>query len=507
VSPAFLAIMQRPRRYGAIPALLCAGLLLVASPGAASEKSKRLYSKGLIDFHAERYAAALTLFDQAVQADPADAHALYYRGVTRGRLGQYDGAAADLQAAIDQDPSMTQARLELGVALVQASEYRAAITPLTEAQREAALAGRASLFLGIAQLRLGRLDSADDNFARAADRDPSVRMPARYYEGVIAYQEGRWSDARGHFTYVRTYAPTSAMGREATEFLVRIEDQGKPGGELYGSVGFQYDSNVVLSTDAIEVSNKADGRAVLSAGGFYAPLRSENAQLGGGYEFFQSLHFDLTDYDLQDHRGNLQWSGMWGQIYGGLQSRYDYYLLKTSSFLQEVNAGPWAGIEEEGVGRTEVLYGTRWRDYKKRAYSPTRDAWNNAAGLRQYLYLGSRFRYLQLGYMFNHESPTHSDGDPFEYDGHEVGSTLIWAFPLWAVDTQLGFGYRRENYDANASDGRDDNQYLISASASRQLTDFLLLTVGYFGDINDSNQSEFTYNRHIGSVAIEARFN
>jgi tetratricopeptide (TPR) repeat protein len=496
------------RRYGAIPVLLCASLLLVAArPGAASQESKRLSSKGLIDFHAERYAAALTLFDQAVQADPTDPHALYYRGVTRGRLGQYDGAAADLQAALDQDPSLTQARLELGVALVQGSEYRAAIPWLTEAQRETALDGRASLFLGIAQLRLGRLDSADDNFARAAARDPAVRMPARYYEGVIAYEDGRWADARGHFTYVRTYAPTSAMGREATEFMKRIEGQAQPRGEVYGSVGFQYDSNVVLSTDAIQISNKADGRAVFSLGGFYSPLQTEEMQLTGGYEFFQSLHFDLTDYDLQDHRGNLQWSGMWGPFYGGLQSRYDYYLLKTSSFLQEVNGGPWAGIEEEDFGRTEVLYGARWRDYKKRAYSPTRDAWNNAAGLRQYFYLGSRFRYLQLGYQFNHESPQHSAGDPFEYDGHEVGSTLAWAFPMWATDAQLGVGYRRENYDASASDGRDDNQYLISASASRQLNEFLMLTVGYLGDINDSNKSDFSYDRHIGSVALEARFN
>jgi tetratricopeptide (TPR) repeat protein len=498
--------MRLPRRYGTIRLLLCASLLLVASPGAASQTSKRLSSKGLIDLHAERYAAALTLFDQAVQADPTDPQALYYRGVTRGRLGQYDGAAADLQAAIERDPSMTQARLELGVALVQGGEYRAAIPWLTAAQSEPALDGRASLFLGIAQVRLGRLDSADVNFARAADRDSGVRMPARYYEGIIAYQEGRWADARGDFTYVRTYAPTSTMGREATEFLARIEGQGQPRGEVYGSVGFQYDSNVVLSTDAIQISNKADGRAVLSLGGYYAPVRTEDAQLTVGYEFFQSLHFDLTDYDLQDHRGNLQWSGTWGQFYGGLQSRYDYYLLKTSSFLQEVNSGPWGGIEEEDFGRTEVLYGARWRDYKKRAYSPTRDTWNNSAGLRQYFYLGSHFRYLQLGYQFNHETPKHSAGDPFEYDGHEAGATLAWAFPMWAVDTQIGFGYRRENYDANASAGRDDNQYLMSASASRQLNEFLMLTVGYVGDINDSNKSEFTYDRYIGSVALEARF-
>ena len=38
------------------------------------------------------------LFEQAVQADPNDAYALYYRGVTHGRLGDYDAAATDLRA-------------------------------------------------------------------------------------------------------------------------------------------------------------------------------------------------------------------------------------------------------------------------------------------------------------------------------------------------------------------------------------------------------------------------
>ena len=60
-------------------AFLSTGLFLslVASGAAlASEQSERLYSRGLVDFHAGRYAEALKLFDQAVQADPNDPYAL-----------------------------------------------------------------------------------------------------------------------------------------------------------------------------------------------------------------------------------------------------------------------------------------------------------------------------------------------------------------------------------------------------------------------------------------------
>ncbi len=87
--------MKRARILLAACALLWAGV-----PARANESSERLYSRGLVEFHAGRYAPALALFDAAVAADPRDAVALYYRGVTRGRSGNYAAAAEDLRAAL-----------------------------------------------------------------------------------------------------------------------------------------------------------------------------------------------------------------------------------------------------------------------------------------------------------------------------------------------------------------------------------------------------------------------
>src|SRR5437879_10584862 len=109
-------------------AQLCAiSVLLMAQVALGSEQSERLYSRGLVDFHAEHYAEALKLFEQAVQADSNDPYALYYRGVTHGRLGDYTAAATDLRAALATKPDLDQGALELGATLVQTGNSREAL--------------------------------------------------------------------------------------------------------------------------------------------------------------------------------------------------------------------------------------------------------------------------------------------------------------------------------------------------------------------------------------------
>jgi tetratricopeptide (TPR) repeat protein len=488
------------------------GWVLTGMAAFASEQSQRLYARGLVEFHAKRYTAALDLFERAVSADPNDPYALYYRGVTRGRLGNYEGAVADLRTVIAKKAALRQAPLELGVALVQTGKYAEAIPWLEQAQHLPNLEARASLFLGIAQLRLERLDAAQQSFARADARDPSLHVAARYYEGVTAYRAGKWSAAEEHFSYVVASSPDSVMGREAGAFLtdIRRGQGGHTDYQVYGALGFQYDSNVVLApaNEAVKtqpaISKQADGRVTIQAGGAYVPWRSEHAQLSIGYDFFQSLHFELANFNLQDHRpsAQVQYDAGFAQL--GLLGRYDYYFLETDSFLQEAVGLPWVTIPEGGFGSTELFYRMRRRDFLKLPYNGLLDAFNHSVGVAQLFYLGPSVRYLAAGYRFDHEDPVNAKGDSFGYDGNEVNVGIGWAFPA-AVNAEAGYAYRHEAYAA-ASNGRQDDVHQIVCAASKRLTDHLMLTAGYFATINNSNQAEFAYNRHIGSLTLEVRF-
>ena len=479
----------------------------------ASEQSTRLSSRGLVEFHAGHYNEASALFDQAVAADTTDAYARYYRAVTRGRLQDLEGAITDLRAALAAKPDFDQAALELGGALVQTGAYAEAIPWLQQAQRAPESDAQASLFLGLAQLRLGKLAEAGENFQRA-EKDPQQSIAARYFEGVIAYREGDQREAERLFAEVVRASPDSEMKREAGLFLQRLRGTAGRAYHVYGALGFQYDSNVVLapSDDVIKqaagISGQSDGRVTLAAGGTYALWQQDRTELSVGYDFFQSLHFQLTDFNLQDDGPSVQLVTGVGPFQFGVLGRYDYYLLSTDSFLQEGTALPWITVLNER-GRTEVLYRMRRRDFIKHDFW-IRDAFNHSAGVRQYFYLGSPDDYVFLGYRFDRDDPIHSGAasKQFAYDGHEVSGGLGWALPA-GITAELTYAYRHENY-APPSDGRHDDQHDIILVGRKDLTEHLALVGGYFGTINNSTNNlgdkRFDYERHIGSVALEAGF-
>ena len=53
---------------------------------------------------------------------------------------------------------------------------------------------------------------------------------------------------------------------------------------------------------------------------------------------------------------------------------------------------------------------------------------------------------------------------------------------------------------------RIDNEHHFTVVASRPILDYLRVRLAYFGTINDSNQNQFQYDRHIASVSLEVRY-
>ncbi len=487
-----------------IIALLCGGVW-------AADQAEQLYSRGLVEFHAGRYAEALALFDQATAASPDDVYARYYRGVTRGRLKDFEGAIADLRAVLARRPDFPEAALELGVALVETHRFAEAVPYLEQAQRVSSLDAQASLFLGLAQLRLGQDARARSSFQRAGAGDPALTVPARYYQGVAAYQAEQWHDAEEHFAAVVAANPDSAMGREAAQFVAALQARRPKAYQASAAVGFEYDTNITLAPsgdvlkDELRITDQDDGRVTVRAGGTYVPWQSERGLLSMGYEFFQSLHFDLTDFNLQDHRPSLQLAGRAGAARFGLLGRYDYYRLEDRNFLQEGTVSPWLTIMESGFGRTELFYRMRRRDFLDRDFR-TRDSFNHAPGVRQVFEIRDPQRYVAFGYRFDREEAVRDDevSQSFAYDGNEVSAGIAWVLPA-AVAAEGTYAYREERYDAESGD-RVDKEHRLIVVLQRAFAERFRLIGGYFGTLNNSNKDVFEYDRHIGSVALEVRF-
>ncbi|MBI3785106.1 MAG: tetratricopeptide repeat protein [Deltaproteobacteria bacterium] len=524
-----------------------AAVVAVASATAvqATEKSERLHARGLLEFHAGHYPEALGLFDQALVADPQDPFTLYYRAVTKARLGDQAGEVQDLRAALKIKPDFNEAALELGLALVEQGKFDEATKWLQQARNTPELEAQASLFLGVAYLRLNDFDKARSFLTYAMKRDEQFTPTARYYSGIADLQQSRLDSAEAHFKYVIHARPDSQIAKESKVFLDRVAQARSDVYSVHGAIGMQYDSNVILAPSSelgadfartdVRVAHQGDGRVTLNVGGSYLLGRSDWGRLTVGYEFYQSLHFQLSAFDLQDHQANVDFDAELGPLRYGVHGKYDYYLLQTDDFLREGTLSPRVALPEGDAGWTEIEFRLRRRDFLKSSITDPqtapgfhlRDATYFSPSLTQLFFLGSRDRYLSLRYRFEKEETTYGSfsvtddtgktttltSREFNYDANQLGAGITWTFP-YKITGEFDYAYRHFIYDPVPSQNRKDVEHLIILVAHRPITEHLSVDAGYFGQLNNTNRVDdvskgtklFEYERHIVSVSLEVRY-
>ncbi len=493
-------------------------VVVVAAPALASETSKRLVARGLIDLDADREAEALVSFDKAVADDPQDAVAVYYRGITRGHLEGPAAAIADLEQALRLRPEFPRASFELGVALVRSERPAEALPHLQAVANDAELYARAALFAGIAHLKLGELDAARAELRRAA-QEPELARAAHYYEAAVEAQSGRPMRARALLEEV-VAGGDGPMVEEARELLNEIEPDPRPY-SLSASTGFQYDSNVVLAPsdgdlqDDLGISDEADGRATFGLGGRWVPFRSDFGRLQVGYDFSQSLHFKLSEYDIQAHGVGGDLAGAVGPIDGGFYAWYDFHLLDNEKFLARATFLPWLGWQLDDHWRSEVSVRLRRDDFYGDDYG-VRDAQQTLSGFRQFYFLTPE-RFGWVGYRYDWVDSISNDVESkrYQFDAHEFETGLSFDVVPWLrVDAE--YSYRAEHYDKaseqpylgslQAQPRREDDAHRGQLALRFEALSWLDVVTGVSVTDSASTQNDFQYDRVVAALGLEARY-
>lgn len=522
--------------YGKGIVVACAFVVAVATlPPAsaiASVRSHALYARGLIPFNNGQWDEAYRLFDQAVRADPKDALALYYRGLSQARRGAATTAIQDFEQALQLRPSLPHAALDLGVAYFDVGQYATAKSWLERAHQQGPDRFAAALFLGLTLYRMGN-DAAALPYLNEAKVDPELRAEAQYYAGLALLRQGKTGAARTELAAAVREYPQSEVGRVAQRYTAAATQALSPSEKpwsVYGRVGFEYDTNVVAGPDesnlkgqpgANAVSGEGDGRAVLGVGGGYTLLDTDFGSVRATYDFSQSIHFKLTDFDLQGHRVRLEASSKPGPFTYGIAGTYDFYLLDYQSFYQEILGTPWVTVSEGEAAATQAYYTIRGRDFLRSPFNPIRDGMNNAFGVRQYIALGAPKRVLDFGYQFDAEDPV-SDGRggrQFKYKGHQVDVGV--SLPITDITrAQVAYLFRLEDYQfpnflpndptfsAPVAQGprRHDAEQQFVVAMEHDLTGNLALLADFVGTINGSNIPNFDYDRYIVSASVQVTF-
>jgi tetratricopeptide (TPR) repeat protein len=494
-------------------------VLLAASAARANVRSQMLYARGLLPFNGGRWEEAYQLFNQAVEADANDAVAWYYRGLTEARQGMTDEAIRDIQKALGLNPKLPHASLDLGIAYLSAGKQAEAKRSLEQAYQEGYEQLTAAFFLGLTHFRLGDDAAALKSFTEAK-ADPEVRGAAQYYSGLLLVKQGQTEAARPELEGAAHDLQQSEAGRAAQDYLLTggVEAaNAAPPWSIGAGVHLEYDSNVTIGSSSSlapsttrDISGKSDGRFVVDAGGRYTFLDTAGWSLRGSYDFSQSVHFVLTDYDLQGHRLGLGVESQSGRFRYGIAGQYNFFALNYQTFYQEGLGTPWVTVGEGENAATQVSYTVRGRDFFRAPYDPGRDAINHSFAVRQFVDLGEYRPLLSLGYQFDLEDPISNgpQGMTFEYTGNQVDIDVVWPIAD-LLRVHLAYLYRHEDYDSfNSGYGvkkRKDDAHQFVAGMERDLNDNWTLDVHYLGVINGSNVPDFDYDRHIVSAGV--RFN
>ncbi len=507
-------------RWGRFVAMVALCVVALAPSGWATVKSQARYARGLVPFNEGNWAEAYVLFNRAVEADRTDAVALYYRGLTQARQGNTTGAIQDIEQALVYNAALPHASLDLGIAYFSAGRHEDAKRALERAYQQGHERLVAAFFLGLTEYRLGDEKSAL-RYLDEAGSDPELAGAASYYEGLIDIKDGTPGLARKKFEITASHLPESEIGHAAQRYLATggltpaTAGSGKPW-SIYGGVNFEYDSNVTIGPGdsdfitPVDVTEQADGRFVLQAGGRYTFLDRDSIRLSGSYDLSQSIHFDLSEYDLQGHRLGIQVASGAGRWHYGLAGGYDFFLLDFQSFFHEGYGTPWVSLEEGEHAATQAFYTIRGRDFLRRPYDPGRDAVNHAFGLRQYFSLFEPDQVLAIGYRYEIEDTVSNgpQGRAFAYHAQLLDASFQMRV-FENTDLQFAYTLSLVKYD-NANSGfsptglkkRDDTENQIMAGIRQPLTDRLAATLYYIGVFHGSNVTEFDYNRQIISAGL-----
>jgi hypothetical protein len=439
----------------------------------------------------------------------------------KARRGDTTAAIDDFEAALKLDPKLPHAALDLGVAYFDTGQYAAAKAWLEQARQQPADRFSAALFLGMTHYRLGEYAAAV-GYLNEAKADPELRAAAAYYAGLALLKQGDVAGARAQMSEVAREQPQTEMGRAAQAYLsgetAPAVSTAKPW-SIYAQVSFGYDSNVVIGPSnsdfdfqAIGIAQQGDGFSAIQAGGGYTFLETDWGSLRAQYDLYQSIYFDLTEFDLTGNRFQIDAVSPPGRFTYGLWGAYDLYLLDFQTFFQEGLGVPWFSVAEGDNAATQIYYRLRGRDFFRGPFDPGRDAINNAFGLGQALSVGAPAWVFNAGYQFELEDTVSGgpQGNDFQYQANQFMAEVT-APQFWQTTVQVAYMFRLEDYQfpnsrVDFAFRRHDHANQVVVSATHELTEHLALTLDYIGVFNGSNIADFAYDRNIVGGGVRVLF-
>jgi len=492
-------------------------------------------------------------------------------GECRLRVGLYPEALDDLDRAQgESDLSSQQAGdvdLYRAIALYHLERYTEANAALEKADGRTGEEAQLELYRGLLALRIGDHDRAAPAFESAARLSPEDTEPvASFYAGQAWLGASERTKARTAFQRVVELDGDGPWGTEAAKYLESTE--------LFpyfvrGSVGIEYDDNVILRGGATQFVEPGSGLQIIQdgekdwRGAWHIDTGVQLFRAGrwsggliGGYS--GNAHFDLTDFDahfptagaflarrldrntmlqaryefgfawvdqdsfLRAHLGELGLSHTWPRA-GSTIVLFDVVSNDLRFQPQKVQDGPVGGAPGDpcvpAVGQScgpNGLNEARERDrdgiglgfaVDHRYLAPVPDRLDDFIEAIE-IGGGYRFRYYD------------SEGDEWKHTAHIVNARIDLELPLdFRFSTRASLEYRDfenpstfpdhetvdEQYALSGVD-REEYEVVFEAEVEKDLNEYLSLSARWSYTDNESNRRVYDFTRHIVGGYLNFRF-
>ena len=259
--------------------------------------------------------------------------------------------------------------------------------------------------------------------------------------------------------------------------------------------GVEYDDNLTVVEQDI-VSNVDDSALILEVDATYRLLKGEGYSAEASYNFYQSIHEDVSTFDLQSHTGNLLVEKEVSEMDLSLNYAYSYLRLDNVDFLGIHSISPGIGYLMRPDTYVTFNYSYMSKDFMQSS-NDGRDANNQAIGSDVYYFFLDNKTYAMLGYRAVFEN---AHDTQFDYDAHKLYANL--KFPLrWKTTAALSYRYEIRDYNLNPAIAvdREDNIHIFDIRLTRPITDSLELSLEYEYTNSDSNLESSHYD---GSIVL-----
>ena len=550
--------MPRPeRRHDPIALGLLVGAALVVwltAPPAAAASAVR--ERGLQLAREGRCTAALPELEQARSQDPGDAEASLASGQCLIRLQRYGEAADAIEAARAVDADL--AGVDVSLAIARYHQERPDEARVALARAEARDPDRANLQLYRGLLLLDEADAEGGVAAleRARQLDRGYAEPVSSFYSGLALEGSDRQRARQALSRVVAEWPDTAWAKEAERALDRLDASG-PQWWVEGSLGVEYDSNVVLKGSGVdlpdEISDEDDWRGVFTAstgstlyrdelwtlglmGSYYGTRQDKTREFDTHYPTV-SMWLDRVLGDKTVARARYEYGFAWvddnqylsehlfeGSLFRGFgdwgQTAFNLRYARADFLFDTFDVPDGSGVPGGPCSSTTTCGPPGLNEANER----NRDGWEIRPGLLHTIpipdesfpeALGISGASARGGYAYSWYA---ARGREYAYQEHAfvLGAGANLPAEL-RFDAEIGFAYRPYRDpstfpDDTPTDGTEyylpgskkrEREWNVAASLERALGEHLSLLLAWRYDDNDSTAAVFDYDRHVVGLHLK----